>query len=898
MSGPGPRDGDRGFHALVAVGTIAAVVVLAVAFSAPVPAQREVHSIPDRFAEIVLQERWDGTVGMAGAEDEDEGAKAKGEEGKAGRAEARGVALAYRRKDDSGSEAVAAAELSKQILESSGLLAELHAAGAGDAHFGDGSLSIGGEAFVAGVIGSQYGNQYGSGGLGARGSGVIGRPAALLTGEGGGRGEMNLNDLDLGHAGYGDGLAGLGMRRKGGAGRRTHLGRRAGAALSIGDPIILGALDKSVIERVIAQHQSQLRYCYQKELNKQPGLGGTVVTKFVIAPDGNVTRAATKHTSLDHSVVEDCLAGRFERMKFPSPKGGGIVIVEYPLEFGGGPAAPASPDEPRQDELPPLVVAETRTFLGDNPLDHSPPVQSFLARYSALDDLTFRDPRGYWANTYVPGDPTLRLLSNRLQEFDRADLHGLDWAQPHMDDLAQQGSQPFDPPDNAALAVYLHASEPGAEDRTRMVVQVGLQGTQRHAGRRPTMNVAVVLDVHPGLSESDGACMRAVLEALARERDIADRFSVVVAGRPGGVIVAPGEFRYGPLTVAGRQLFGDGDPAEGPTLDLAEAFAAAVAEVGGDEVSPLGSNAVLLVTARALDAEVDGLQAAVHAAAVEGFPTSVVGVGGGVLGWQLDRLVLAGQGNRRLMDRPDEAVELVQRELTAVGETVARAVRLRIRLAPGVELVDVLGSIPLDELAAQQVRDAEQSIDQRVAKDLGIVADRGDDEDGIQMVIPAFYSGDSHVILLDVVVPGPGPVADVTVRYKDLVHLRNGVTRDTLDLGRERVAAGPLERNVTRNVLSYELSGILRRASVTLEAGDVPGAVGLLRGHLDLLEAFHDEVPGYLGDPDLLADIAMLDEYLRALPPEPARATPGNTHLIASLRMAGRLKVLPRPRWD
>jgi len=42
----------------------------------------------------------------------------------------------------------------------------------------------------------------------------------------------------------------------------------------------------------------------------------------------------------------------------------------------------------------------------------------------------------------------------------------------------------------------------------------------------------------------------------------------------------------------------------------------------------------------------------------------------------------------------------------------------------------------------------------------------------------------------------------------------------------------------------------------------------------------------------------MLDDYLRALPPGPARNTPGNTHLIASLRLAGRLKVLPRPRWD
>ena len=100
-----------------------------------------------------------------------------------------------------------------------------------------------------------------------------------------------------------------------------------------------------------------------------------------------------------------------------------------------------------------------------------------------------------------------------------------------------------------------------------------------------------------------------------------------------------------------------------------------------------------------------------------------------------------------------------------------------IRLAPGVQLVDVIGSQRLDEGRAQEVRDAEQSIDQRLSRNLGIETDRGLDEEGIQMVIPSFYADDAHVVLLDVVAPGPGPVADVTVRYKDLVHMKNGVAR-------------------------------------------------------------------------------------------------------------------------
>ena len=35
-------------------------------------------------------------------------------------------------------------------------------------------------------------------------------------------------------------------------------------------------------------------------------------------------------------VVENCVVGRFMRMQFPSPKGGGIVIVSYPFIFSAG----------------------------------------------------------------------------------------------------------------------------------------------------------------------------------------------------------------------------------------------------------------------------------------------------------------------------------------------------------------------------------------------------------------------------------------------------------------------------------------------------------------------------------------------------------------------------------
>ena len=103
-----------------------------------------------------------------------------------------------------------------------------------------------------------------------------------------------------------------------------------------GDPIILGALDKMQIDAVIKLNMSQLNYCYARELEQSPDIGGKLTTKFVIARDGTVSSATTKCSDLDNAVVENCINAKFMKMQFPEPKGGGIVITNYPLIFSPG----------------------------------------------------------------------------------------------------------------------------------------------------------------------------------------------------------------------------------------------------------------------------------------------------------------------------------------------------------------------------------------------------------------------------------------------------------------------------------------------------------------------------------------------------------------------------------
>ena len=112
-------------------------------------------------------------------------------------------------------------------------------------------------------------------------------------------------------------------------------GKKAGGApqVTTGDAIVLGAVDKPVIDRIVGQHLAQIRYCYQRELSKDPELLGDIIVKFVIAKDGAVSSASTKKSTMGNPIVEKCVNSRFMRMRFPRPTGGGIAIVSYPFRF-------------------------------------------------------------------------------------------------------------------------------------------------------------------------------------------------------------------------------------------------------------------------------------------------------------------------------------------------------------------------------------------------------------------------------------------------------------------------------------------------------------------------------------------------------------------------------------
>jgi hypothetical protein len=254
----------------------------------------------------------DRTIGAASSNpDAGEGVKAKKEEGKVGKKDAK------MEKAKGNKVEIQKKELDREIAENQGILGALAGNADLDGMFGTSGLDANLTGGIGGLIGAK-GTQIGSGGLGARGPGLGGGGTAE------GLGGLGTKRMGSGASGYGAGGGSFGAKGAGGTG------------VVGGDAIILGALDRSLIDEVIKRHMNQIRYCYQRELTNNPALGGKIVMKFVIAKDGTVSSASKETSSMNNAGVENCVAGRFMRMQFPEPKGGGIVIVSYPFVFTPG----------------------------------------------------------------------------------------------------------------------------------------------------------------------------------------------------------------------------------------------------------------------------------------------------------------------------------------------------------------------------------------------------------------------------------------------------------------------------------------------------------------------------------------------------------------------------------
>ena len=98
-----------------------------------------------------------------------------------------------------------------------------------------------------------------------------------------------------------------------------------------------GTLEKSDINSIIIADMNRFRACYQREFQKNSALEGEVVVQFSIDKDGSIKGAKIKSSTLNNSLVEQCILRNFMGLRFAPPAGGTATpIINYPFIFSAG----------------------------------------------------------------------------------------------------------------------------------------------------------------------------------------------------------------------------------------------------------------------------------------------------------------------------------------------------------------------------------------------------------------------------------------------------------------------------------------------------------------------------------------------------------------------------------
>lgn len=416
----------------------------------------------------------------------------------------------------------------------------------------------------------------------------------------------------------------------------------------------------------------------------------------------------------------------------------------------------------------------------------------------------------YFENTYLG---RTAAFQERLRRLDTALNNPQAYVHTALD------PQRLDAPTDAGLSITTALDRVHPTEPSRVFLQVALQGSHRYGWRRPPLDLAVVLDPHAMAHESEAT--RRMLDRLLTKLGPQDRLGVVLATDPPRVLVDVQDMRD--ARDALRALDGSVPTGGARVADAMRLAGARLAAVSDGQARVPGSQTLLVVTnGRAAPAPAARVA---HALTVQGAVTSVIDLSNQWGWWSV-----ANAGHGQLYSEID-AVEAVDAELDRASKVVARLLRVNIKLAAGVRAVRVLGSRMLEDAEVKAVKAREVATDLQISKTMGVKADRGDDDDGIQTVIPFFYGGDAHVIMVELWVPAPRrgmPVAEVSLRYKDMVALGNATARSHATLDTLSGPTTPAELMVRRNVRGFELAEALGKASALVARGQTDAARRLL----------------------------------------------------------------------
>ena len=465
---------------------------------------------------------------------------------------------------------------------------------------------------------------------------------------------------------------------------------------------------------------------------------------------------------------------------------------------------------------------------------------------------------GVLASTFVGGDGVRARLEDLL---DRGVMVG--GQNVRLEAFAEREPLPYPRPASEGMAMFAELERERLSTGTdRVHLQIALVGREGELPRRPRMDVRLVLDrsgsMHGDKWSHAIAAAHAVVDDLAAE----DTFTLVSYSDDATVDFGPTRRGDGARAHAAIRALVPGGGTnisaalERVALTAPDRESLSVALLVSDGQATVGQTSpreLGAIARRHFDAT--------------GMLTTAIGLGTDFDEQTMLSIAREGSGSYHFVRRPEDVRTILEDELRARVQAVAQALRVRVELGDGVVARKVYGSRLLSEDEHAAVRTTEVATDRRIARELGIVADRQQEEErGLRVHLPTFRRGDQHVILMELEVPAgtrTTDVATVTLDYKDLVRRRND--RVVREVSAERIdterAHASVVRGVKRTVLAFQAGEALQRAAEALELGDTDGARRAIAERRELLET----ASRVWRDPALAADATLLARYERVL---------------------------------
>jgi hypothetical protein len=95
-----------------------------------------------------------------------------------------------------------------------------------------------------------------------------------------------------------------------------------------------GGLTEEQVLKVVKAKQNAFLYCFEKELQRSPNIGGKIVVTWHIQAPGNVKSARVKSSTVGSAAVDDCVSRTVRGLRFPQAANGQDTVVNtFPFIF-------------------------------------------------------------------------------------------------------------------------------------------------------------------------------------------------------------------------------------------------------------------------------------------------------------------------------------------------------------------------------------------------------------------------------------------------------------------------------------------------------------------------------------------------------------------------------------